>query len=113
MRAKTIEAIRRDLERRGVAPEFSRSISDRLHRFAGDLTPDAYEAVLSGVALAYGVHRQGQDGAREDRAGLDEVQRLMGAFASELAKLEEVLETLAAYLTRMRTQTEPAHRTLH
>ena len=48
---------------------------------------------------------------------LDEVQRLMGGFGSELRKLDEALRTLAAYVARMRRQTSsravPESRTLH
>ena len=47
----------------------------------------------------------------------DEVQRLMGGFASELRKLDEALRTLAAFVARMRRQTAnpavPQRRTLH
>jgi ubiquinone biosynthesis protein UbiJ len=117
MRAKTAERIRRDLEERGVASEFSRSVSDRLEPFAGDLTADVYEAVLSGVAMAYGVHRRGDLAALqgESSSDLDEMHRLMSDFASELHKLDEALEVLAAYLTRLRTQALPPERvrTLH
>lgn len=109
--------IREDLEKLGVAPEFSRSVSERLERFAGELDPDSYEAVLSGVAMAYGVHRKGVEGFKKTARDLDEVQRLMSGFASELRKLDEALRTLAAYVTRMRKQTTnravPENRTLH
>jgi hypothetical protein len=111
------ERIREDLEKLGVAPDFSRSVSERLERFAADLAPDSYDAVLSGVAMAYGIHRKGLQGFKKTARDLDEVQRLMGGFASELRKLDEALRTLAAYVARMRRQTAnravPQHRTLH
>lgn len=114
---KNVESIRADLERIGVAPEFSRSVSERLVRFSDELDSETYDAVLSGVAVAYGIHRKGLEGFRKTAADLDEVQRLMGGFASELRKLDEALRTLAAYVARMRTQTaEPGtseRRTLH
>jgi hypothetical protein len=121
MRSKTREReaarIREDLEKLGVAPEFSRSVSARLERFAAELAPDTYEAVLSGVAMAYGVHRKGLQGFKKTARDLEEVQRLMGGFASELRKLDEALRTLAAYVARMRRQTAnravPENRTLH
>ena len=87
-----------------MGAEFSQSVSQRLERFADELTPDAYEAILSGVAMAYGVHRRTADpGTAVD---LNEVQRLMKEFAGELRKLDEALETLSAYVTRLRTQTQ-------
>jgi len=111
--SKAAERIRRDLEERGVAPEFSRSISNRLACFTDELTSDTYQAVLSGVALAYGVHRQRQPDMKRHLADMEEVQRLMSSFSTELSKLEEALETLSAYVTRMKTQTSPARRLLH
>ena len=109
--------IREDLEKLGVAPEFSRSVSERLERFSGELPPGTYDAVLSGVAMAYGIHRRGLEGWKETAKDLDEVQRLMGGFASELRKLDETLRTLAAYVARLRKQTGdpvvPAGRTIH
>jgi len=106
------ERIGADLRRRGVASEFSASICDRLAPFSEDLTPELYDAVLSGVAMAYGVHRRGVEASRENGPNVREVERLMGGFVSELRKLDETLETLAAYVTRLRTQTGPDD-TLH
>jgi hypothetical protein len=113
------KSIREDLEKLGIAPEFSRSVSERLERFSSELTGDSYDAVLSGVAMAYGIHRKGLEGFKKTARDLDEVQRLMGGFASELRKLDEALRTLATYVARMRKQTStserpaPARRTLH
>lgn len=116
-REREAARIREDLEKLGVAPEFSHSVSERLERFTGELAPDTYEAVLSGVAMAYGVHRKGLEGFKKTARDLDEVQRLMSGFASELRKLDEALRTLAAYVARMRRQTAnrtvPENRTLH
>jgi hypothetical protein len=111
------KGIREDLERLGVAPEFSRPASERLERFSSQLGADAYHAVLSGVALAYGIHCGALRGFQKTARDLDEVQRLMSGFSSELRKLDEALRALAAYVARMRRQTaEPAapeRRTLH
>ena len=115
--SRDLKRIREDLEKLGVAPAFSHSVSERLERFAEELTPETYDAVLSGVAVAYGIHRKGLQGFKKTARDLDEVQRLMGGFASELRKLDEALRTLTAYVSRIRTQTaEPAgadRQTLH
>ena len=115
--ARDAKSIREDLEKLGVAPEFSRSVSERLERFSAELTPDTYDAVLSGVAMAYGAHRKGLGRFKKTARDLDEVQRLMSGFSSELRKLDEALRTLAAYVARMRRQTSkrtvPERRTLH
>jgi len=115
--SRDVKRIREDLEKLGVAPAFSHSVSERLERFAAELTPESYDAVLSGVAVAYGIHRRGLQGFKKTARDLDEVQRLMGGFASELRKLDEALRTLAAFVARMRRQTAnpavPQRRTLH
>ena len=111
MRGKNAERIRRDLEQRGVAPDFSRSVSDRLEPFTEELSIDAYEAILSGVAMAYGVHRRGPGPPAV--ADFDSMQRLMSDFADELHKLDEALEMLAAYVVRLRTEARPTDRMLH
>jgi hypothetical protein len=115
--ARNAKTIREDLEKLGVAPEFSRSVSERLERLSAELAPDSYDAVIEGVAVAYGIHRRGLQGFKKTARDLDEVQRLMGGFASELRKLDEALRTLAAYVARMRRQTAdralPEGRTLH
>lgn len=114
MRGRTAERIRADLARRGVPEEFSRAMSQELEPVARELAPDAYEAVLAGVAMAWGAQRRG--GAREGeprRPDLDEMERLLGAFAEELGKLDEALELLAAYLTRIRARSLGARRTVH
>lgn len=106
--------IRADLERHGVAPEFSQPVADRLNRIASDLSPQEYAAVLTGVAAAYGVHRDDADAAGQSSNDVEEIQRLMLGFAGELRKLEEGLRILSAYVTRMRSRADAsAPRTLH
>jgi hypothetical protein len=115
--ARNAKSIGEDLEKLGIPPEFSRSVSERLERFSDDLTADTYDAVLSGDAMAYGIHRKGLEGFKKTARDLDEVQRLMSGFSSELRKLDEALRTLATYVARMRRQTAdraaPERRTLH
>jgi len=92
--------IREDLECRGVAPEFSVPVSERLVDLAGDLAPESYAAVLDGVAAAYGVHHA--DRARAARSDSAEIHRLVHDFAVELKKLDEGLRILSAYLLKIR-----------
>ncbi len=93
--------IRADLESKGVAPEFSQPVADRLADIAPDFSSGEYEAVLDGVAAAYGVHQRDFDSASD----VNEIQRLMDGFTGELRKLEEGLQILSAYVHRMRTRT--------
>jgi hypothetical protein len=96
--------IRADLESKGVAPEFSESVADRLATIAPDFSSEEYSAVLDGVAAAYGVHRRDCEAARDASGDVDEIQRLMRGFAGELRKLEEGMQILSAYVHRMRTR---------
>ncbi len=90
--------IRADLEGKGIAPEFSEPVADHLVDIAPDFSTAEYDAVLDGVAAAYGVHRR-ECGVSDD---VKEIRRLMLNFATELHKLEEGLQILSAYLQRMR-----------
>jgi hypothetical protein len=101
------EAIRSELGRRGISDEFARAIAQQLEPFAADLAAEQLDAVLSGVALAYGVHRRSIDAFRRTVTELEEVQVLLGSFGSELRKLDEAVEILAAYAARLRQHTTP------
>ncbi len=46
-------------------------------------------------------------------ADLEEIHHLLDGFADELRKLDEALETLAAYLVRLQSQSLRGDRTLH
>ena len=101
------EGIRSELERRGISEEFARAVAQQLEPFAADLNAEQLESVLSGVALAYGVHRRSIDAFRRTVTELEEVQLLLGSFGSELRKLDEAVEILAAYAARLRQHTSP------
>ena len=53
------------------------------------------------------------DPAARFSADLEEIHHLLDGFADELRKLDEALETLAAYLVRLQCRSLPAGRTLH
>lgn len=116
--------MRADLEARGVASEFADRAARELAVAFAALPPAAYERALAGLAATW---RAGSppDGPGEaplpvpsrPEAGdttrhLRELQNLMSGFVGELAKLDEALEVLAAYLRRMRQNAkhEPAER---
>ena len=111
---RTPASIRADLEARGVAPELAARLAPPVAKRSSVLDPARYQAVIAGIALAARVQRDEltrlQGAARE----LEEMQRMLGNFADELKKLDEALETLAAYVVRMRRpQTVAARRVLH
>ena len=97
--------IRSDLEYRGVAPEFSLLVAQRLETIAADLTGSEYDAVLEGVAAAYRVHAETRGVPVGDTIDLNEIQRLAEGFAGELHKLEEGLQILSAYVVRLGART--------
>lgn len=103
-----------DLESRGVSPEFSQPVAERLAPTLSRLSPEQYAEVLDGVAVAYGVRSEDRDALSSGAREIEEIQRLMRGFASELRKLEEGLRILSAYAVRMRSQaTRDGGGTLH
>jgi len=102
-----------DLERLGVAPALSQSLSERLTAISRGLSSEAYEAMLSGVCLAFGIQGGTLEDLRKTARDLDEIQHLLNAFTGELRKLDEALETLAAYAVRLRSQGARGGRLLH
>ncbi len=107
---KTIQC---DLEERGIAPDFSEALAGRLDRVADRLHPEIYDAVLTGATLAYGEHRRSLEALEKSTNDLHEVETLLSAFGEELQKLDEALETLAAYTLRLRSQPAARTRLLH
>jgi hypothetical protein len=115
-----------------VASALSLPIAEQLEGLTSGLAPDAYDALLCGIAVATraqqgdaspqqcAVHDEATPGSgpigaapRAAPEPLGEVERLMGAFGTELKKLEESLETLAAYVTRLRTVSGSGGNVLH
>ena len=92
-----------DLQTRGVDVSTAQALSEALASQLEGQGSDAYGPMLDGVALA--CNPQGENGeSAASRAGeFQEIERLMGSFTAELNKLDEVLQVLAAHLSRMRT----------
>jgi len=102
--------IRLDLERLGVADELRDELSRRLEALSNNLSEDAYDAALAGVALADALHREGAEAQRHRARDLGEIQRLLGAFSEEMRKLDEALQILSTYVQRMRSRTRVVER---
>lgn len=99
-----------DLERLGVGEDVREELARGLETLARTLTPEAYDAALAGVALAHGLHREGDQVLRRSVADVQEIQRLLGAFSEEMRKLDEALQILATYVKRMRSRARPSER---
>ena len=100
-------SLERELCDRGLDDAFARETAERLAPFADDLPDAQLDAALSGIVLAFGVHRRAVETFRKTTHDLEEVQQLLGAFGGELQKLDEALELLAAYAARLKLQTKP------
>lgn len=102
-----------DLQARGVDPAAAEPLAASLSQQL-DEKGDSYEATLDGIALGFRAQDVVAEQLAKSAGELQEIERLMGSFASELSKLDEVLEVLAAYLRRLRTAAPaPGDRILH
>lgn len=111
--ADTRARIRAELAARGVESVAADALAEQVER---DLDPGCLPSasVLDGVALGFRSQNAIGEALSKSSADLQEIERLMGSFASELSKLDEVLEVLAAQLRRMRSAAPgPASRTVH
>jgi hypothetical protein len=88
----------------GISEEWAARLAPELAESQRELGRGTSSALIRGAVLAVAV--QGESQAQMERSLRDvrEVERLLGAFTGELAKLDEVLEVLAAYAQRMRPQ---------
>jgi len=95
------ERVRSDLEQRGIDPQFSQPVAERLVAIAPDLSVPEYAAILDGVTAAYSVHRDFAQPKGSAMQHGNEFRRLMEGCTGELRKLDEGLQMLSAYLVRM------------
>lgn len=108
-RADRVEA---ELSRRGVPPGLARQLAD----LVGNLGPGAAETMRAAASVAAAGARLPASPGAEERAtapDVEEIGRLMAGFVCELEKLDEALQLLAAYLTRLRDKSIPPGRVLH
>jgi len=101
-----LDRVSADLEARGVSPGRAAQLASQLSQGKSweRLSPEQYEALLDGASVTaapeQGVAPTGEENVEQVR----EIERMMQAFAGELAKLDESLEVLSAYVRRMRQQ---------
>ena len=100
---QTAEWTRR-IEEAGIAPEWAARLAPSLAESQRELGRGTSPALIRGAALAMAVQLETQAEVERNLRDVREVERLLGAFTGELAKLDEVLEVLSAYAQRMRPQ---------
>jgi len=112
--ADLLDRMRGDLKRSGVAPEWLEQLAVQLcaRTHAREISPQEYEAMVEGAVLACGMRQEISPNEDTDTDRVREIERMMQAFAGELAKLDESLEVLSTYVKRMRTSPQ-AKPTLH
>lgn len=115
-----LDRVSGDLETRGVPRERAESIALQLceGRHLDEMSPEQYESLLDGASTACEVEEEDESSPTQDIGEVREIERMMQAFAGELAKLDESLEVLSAYVRRMREQPAPkprriGNKTLH
>jgi hypothetical protein len=112
---RKLEQIQADLIARGLDPALAQRLAAAIERRIAALDAGRYQGVVAGVALAVSAQRRELDALRKAADELGEVRRLLGSFTDELEKLDEALETLAAYVVRMKNPqpAPPSGRVLH
>lgn len=112
---RTLETIQADLVARRVEPALARRLAQAIEKHTSSLDGPRYQGVVAGVALAVTAQRREVEQLRKAADELGEVKRLLGNFTDEMKKLDEALETLAAYVVRMKNPqpTPPSGRVLH
>ncbi len=105
--------LQRDLEDRGVPKPLATAVRERVEAQLPWITDGGYDGLLTGVATACALQARDEASVRKTVSDLGEMQQLMADFSDELRKLDEALEVLAAYVVRMRTQTDATDQTLH
>ncbi|MCA9511925.1 MAG: hypothetical protein R3E88_18925 [Myxococcota bacterium] len=106
--------VREDLEREGVLGDEGTRLASAVVDALLASGPDGYADLLRGIRLAHQVRTDAAADLARSHRELRQLDRLMRGFATELRKLDEVVEVLSAYLRRMRTTAGEATRhTLH
>ena len=103
-----------DLAKLGVLGEESKRIADAIVEQLRLTGPDGYEDLFAGVRFSQQARVDVVADLTSMQRELRQLERLMGGFGTELRKLDEVLEVLAAYVRRMRRSTgDRGERLLH
>ncbi|MBM4385727.1 MAG: hypothetical protein FJ091_20455 [Deltaproteobacteria bacterium] len=111
---RKLDEIQADLVARGLDAALAHRLAQAIEKRAAALDAGRYQGVVAGIALAFTSQKRELEALRKAADELGEMQRLLGSFTDELTKLDEALETLAAYVVRMKRPQQPApKRVLH
>ena len=92
-----------DLAKIGLLGEEAKRIADAIVEQLRLTGPGGYEDLLAGVRFSHQARTDVVADWSQMQRELRQLERLMSGFGTEIRKLDEVLEVLAAYVRRMRT----------
>ena len=102
-----------DLAKIGLLGQEAKRVAEAMIEQLRVTGPEGYEDLLAGVRFSHQARSDVVSELNEMQQELKQIERLMGGFATELRKLDEVLEVLAAYVRRMRSVGEGEEPVLH
>jgi hypothetical protein len=102
------QRVARDLARLGVDESVCAELARRLEPLVRVLSPEIYGVTLAGVSLTHRVHREHAAALERSVRELSELQRLLGALAEELQKVDELVGVLTAQVKGFRAAARPA-----
>ena len=92
-----------DLAKTGLLGEEAKRIAEAIVEQLRLTGPGGYEDLLAGVRFSHQARADAMADWTRMQRELRQLERLMSGFGTEIRKLDEVLEVLAAYVRRMRT----------
>lgn len=111
---KRIEDWQSRLVDESISEELASRLAERLEPLYRELGDGSAEALIRATVTCVDVQAEEHALVERNMRDVREVERLLGAFSGELEKLDEVLDVLAAYAQRMRTNPDRRPpRTLH
>lgn len=106
--------VRGDLEDHGITGGEAARLSEVLTARLLERGPEGYEDLVAGAQMISQVRTDLSTDLADSHRELRQLERLMGGFATELRKLDEVIEVLAVYMRRMRdSASDNGRETLH
>lgn len=106
--------VRGDLEDHGITGCEAARLAEALTARLLERGPEGYEDLVAGAQMVSQVRLDLSSDLGDSHRELRQLERLMGGFATELRKLDEVLEVLGAYMRRMReSASDNGRETLH
>ena len=102
------QRVARDLARLGVDESVCSELARRLEPLVRLLSPEVYGVTLAGVSLTHRVHHDRAAALEQSVREISELQRLLGALAEELQKVDELVGVLTTQVKGFRAAAQSA-----